>query len=36
MAILESVQTSMRGAAQRGDITVLLVRYRAATLGATE
>ena len=33
-AILESVQTFTRGASQTDDITVLLLRYRAAALGA--
>jgi sigma-B regulation protein RsbU (phosphoserine phosphatase) len=33
--ILESVQTFTRGASQTDDITVLLVRYRAAAQGAT-
>jgi sigma-B regulation protein RsbU (phosphoserine phosphatase) len=32
-AILESVETFTRGASQADDITVLLVRYRAAALG---
>jgi phosphoserine phosphatase RsbU/P len=34
-AILESIQTFTRGADQADDITVLLLRYRAAALGAT-
>ena len=34
-AILESVQTFTRGASQADDITVLLIRYRAAAVGAT-
>jgi sigma-B regulation protein RsbU (phosphoserine phosphatase) len=34
-AILESVQTFTRGADQADDITVLLLRYRAAAMGAT-
>jgi phosphoserine phosphatase RsbU/P len=33
-AILESVRTFTRGASQADDITVLLLRYRAAALGA--
>jgi sigma-B regulation protein RsbU (phosphoserine phosphatase) len=33
-AILESVQTFTRGASQTDDITVLLLRYRAAAVGA--
>jgi phosphoserine phosphatase RsbU/P len=33
-AILESVQTFTRGANQTDDITVLLLRYRSAALGA--
>ena len=34
-SILESVQTFTRGADQTDDITVLLLRYRAAAAGAT-
>jgi phosphoserine phosphatase RsbU/P len=34
-AILQSVETFSRGTSQADDITVLLVRYRAAALGAT-
>jgi phosphoserine phosphatase RsbU/P len=34
-AILQSVETFSRGTSQTDDITVLLVRYRAAALGAT-
>jgi phosphoserine phosphatase RsbU/P len=34
-AILESVQAFTRGASQADDITVLLIRYHAAALGAT-
>jgi serine phosphatase RsbU (regulator of sigma subunit) len=34
-AILKSVQSFTRGASQNDDITLLLVRYSAAALGAT-
>jgi phosphoserine phosphatase RsbU/P len=33
--VLESVETFTRGASQTDDMTLLLVRYRASTLGAT-